>query len=87
MSCPALLLTTSSLAGTPSPGPLRLVKTPGAGHPLPRGGEGGERSEPGEGVPRESGLSRITRDTARAAQPLLAVPSQARVPVPLRSAK
>jgi dTDP-4-amino-4,6-dideoxygalactose transaminase len=40
VSCPALLLTTSSLAGTPSPGPLRLKKTPAAGHPLPQGGEG-----------------------------------------------
>ena len=49
VSCPVLLLTTSSLAGTPSPGPLRpapegaglrLKKTPAAGHPLPQGGEG-----------------------------------------------
>ena len=27
----------SGVAGTPSPGPLRLAKTPAAGHPLPRG--------------------------------------------------
>ena len=36
------------LPSNPSPGPLRLVKAPAAGHPLPWG-EGGERSEPGEG--------------------------------------
>ena len=40
VSCPALLLTKSSLAETPSPGPPRLKKTPAAGHPLPQGGEG-----------------------------------------------
>ena len=40
VSCPALLLTKSSLAGTPSPGPPQLKKTPAAGRPLPQGGEG-----------------------------------------------
>src|SRR5208337_3653425 len=40
VSCPALLLPTSSLAGTPSPGPPRLKKTPAAVRPLPQGGEG-----------------------------------------------
>jgi hypothetical protein len=40
VSCPALLLTTSSLARTPSPGPPRLKNTPAAVRPLPQGGEG-----------------------------------------------
>ena len=40
MCCPGLLLTTSSLAGTPSPGPRRLTKAPAASHPRPQGGEG-----------------------------------------------
>jgi competence protein ComEC len=39
-SCPALFLAGRSPAGTPSPGPLRLKKTPAAVHPLPQGGEG-----------------------------------------------
>jgi hypothetical protein len=40
VSYPTLLLTTSSLQGTPSPGPPRLKKTPAAVYPLPQGGEG-----------------------------------------------
>ena len=40
VSCPALLFTTTGLAGTPSPGPPRLTKAPAAAHPLPQGGEG-----------------------------------------------
>ena len=35
-----LLLTMSSLPGTPSPGPPRLMETPAAVHPLPQRGEG-----------------------------------------------
>ncbi len=48
----------------PSPGPLRLAKAPAAGHPLPWG-EGGERSEPGEGAlplePRNFGIRAQSR--------------------------
>ena len=40
VSCLALLLTTSSLARTPSPAPLRLKNTPATVHPLPQEGEG-----------------------------------------------
>jgi competence protein ComEC len=39
-SFPALLWAGRSPAGTPSPGPLRLKKTPAAVHPLPQRGEG-----------------------------------------------
>ena len=43
-SCPTIMLTITTLPGTPSPGSHRLVKAPAAGHPLPQGGEG-QRSE------------------------------------------
>jgi hypothetical protein len=69
VSCPALLLTTSSLAGTPSPGPPRLKKTPVAVHP-PRflGSDGPHRGpeiglpQGGEGRGSEGVLSTIRRD-------------------------
>jgi ComEC/Rec2-related protein len=38
----ALSLAGRREGGTPSPGPLRLKKTPAAGHPLPQGGEGSQ---------------------------------------------
>jgi hypothetical protein len=51
---------------TPSPGPLRLVKAPAAGHPLPQGGEGSDF--------RESG--------ARNAAPLCEGRHQSQIPLP-----
>jgi hypothetical protein len=53
VSCPMLLLSTGSLAGTPSPGPPRLEKTPAAVHLLPQG-----RDSQGS----EGGLSAIRWD-------------------------
>jgi hypothetical protein len=44
VSCPTLILTVTTLQGTPSLGPPRLKKAPAAGHPLPQGGEG-QRNE------------------------------------------
>jgi hypothetical protein len=40
LSCPTVLMTTSSLAGTPSRVAPRLKKAPAATRPLPRGGMG-----------------------------------------------
>ena len=60
-SFPALFLAGRSPAGTPSPGPLRLKKTPAAVHPLPQGGEGGGSEEVLSSNKRDWTLGRRTR--------------------------